>query len=427
MMQEVFRQPDWLGSTNIYEVNLRQYTPEGTIAAFVKHLPRLQEMGVDIVWFMPITPISKTNRKGSLGSYYACSSYVQVNPEFGTLDEFKAMVKQIQSMGMKVIIDWVANHTGWDHEWTMTRPDFYTKDAHGNFKPPVDTWEDVIHLNYMNGDLWKAMIHAMEFWVKECDIDGFRCDMAALVPLDFWATARRQIDTHKTLFWYGEFDQWGEEAYGNVFDASYTWHWMHIAQEYYKYKWKTVSLDAALTGYSYKKPYRHLRTFFTSNHDENSWNGTEYEKYGQMTLPLAVFNCTWKGIPLIYSGQEQPNHKRLLFFDKDLIDWKGKPALHEFYKTLLQFRKTHPVFQDHHHKVLTWRIGTSDHHAIFSFARTNLSHTYIVLLNFSDKRVRFNIEDTRLKGEYIDLFSGKKISLKDVHALDAWGYMVLYN
>ncbi len=146
-----------------------------------------------------------------------------------------------------------------------------------------------------------------------------------------------------------------------------------------------------------------------------------------MTLPLAVFSCTWKGIPLIYSGQEQPNHKRLLFFDKDLIAWKGKPALHEFYKILLNFRKTHPVFQDHHHKVLTWRIGTSDHHSIFSFARTNLSHTYIVLLNLSEKRVRFNIEDTRLKGEYTDLFSGKKISLKDVHALDAWGYLVLYS
>ncbi|MFN9115463.1 MAG: alpha-amylase family glycosyl hydrolase, partial [Bacteroidota bacterium] len=218
MMQEVFTQPKWMNSTNIYEVNLRQYTPEGTIAAFMKHLPRLQEMGIDVVWFMPVTPISKKHRKGSLGSYYACSSYVDVNPEFGTLEEFKSMVKQIQSMGMKFIIDWVANHTGWDHEWTRTNPDFYTKDGHGNFKPPVESWEDVIHLNFMNGDLWKAMISAMEFWVKECDIDGFRCDMAALVPLDFWAAARKQIDRHKTLFWLGEFDQWGEEAYGNVFD-----------------------------------------------------------------------------------------------------------------------------------------------------------------------------------------------------------------
>jgi alpha-amylase len=427
MMQEVFKQPDWMSGTNIYEVNLRQYTPEGTIKAFMKHLPRLHDMGVDVVWFMPVTPISHKNRKGTLGSYYACSSYVDVNPEFGTLNEFKEMVRTIQSMGMKVIIDWVANHTGWDHEWTKTNPDFYTKNEHGHFKPPVESWEDVIHLNYMNGDLWKAMIAAMEFWVTECDIDGFRCDMAALVPLDFWAAARRHIDRHKTLFWLGEFDQWGEEAFGNVFDASYTWHWMHVAQEFYRHKWKLGSLDAALTGYQHKKPHRHLRTFFTTNHDENSWNGTEYEKYGQMALPLAVFSCLWKGIPLLYSGQEQPNHKRLLFFDKDLIEWKGKPALHEFYKRLLSFRKTHPVFQNHPHKVITWRIGTSQHNNVFSFVRTDLTHSVIVLLNFSEHRVRFRIEDTRLKGEYKDLYTDRPVSLKDIHGLDPWGYMVLYS
>lgn len=424
-MQEVFKQPDWVGSTNIYEVNLRQYTREGTIAAFRAHLPRLKDMGVEVLWFMPIQPISSKNRKGSLGSYYACSSYVDVNPEFGTLDDFKSMVKEIHSLGMKVIIDWVANHTGWDHEWTQTNPDFYTKDHNGHFKPPVETWEDVIHLNYMNGDLWKAMIQDMEFWVKECDIDGFRCDMAALVPLDFWAAARRHIDTHKTLFWYGEFDQWGEEAYGKVFDASYTWHWMHVAQEYYKHRWKLVSLDAALTGYNHKKPAHHLRSFFTSNHDENSWNGTEYEKYGNMTLPLAVFSSMWKGIPLIYSGQELPNQKRLLFFDKDEIVWKGKPALHDFYKKLLTLRKTHPVFQTSYHNVLTWRISTTDNHSVFAFARTNLSHHLVVLLNFSDQRVRIQLDDQRLKGSYTDLFSGKSVTLKELHSLDPWGYVVL--
>jgi len=144
-------------------------------------------------------------------------------------------------------------------------------------------------------------------------------------------------------------------------------------------------------------------------------------------LPLAVFSCLWKGIPLIYSGQEQPNHKRLLFFDKDLIEWKGKPTLHEFYKKLLNFRKTHPVFQNHHHKVITWRIGTSQHNNVFSFVRTDLTHSVVVLLNFSEHRVRFRVEDTRIKGEYKDLFTDRPVSLKDIHGLDPWGYMVLYS
>ena len=185
------------------------------------------------------------------------------------------------------------------------------------------------------------------------------------------------------------------------------------------------ALDAALNGYSRKRPYGHLRTYFTTNHDENSWNGTEYEKYGNMALPLAVFSSMWKGIPLIYSGQELPNQKRLLFFDKDEIVWKGKPALHDFYKKLLNLRKTHPVFQTAYHQVLTWRISTTDNHSVFAFARTNLSHHLVVLLNFSDQRVRIQLDDQRLKGSYTDLFSGKTVTLKDLHTIDPWGYIVL--
>ncbi|MFO0414546.1 MAG: alpha-amylase family glycosyl hydrolase [Bacteroidota bacterium] len=417
----------WVHTTNIYEVNVRQYTPEGTFKAFSKHLPRLKEMGVEVIWLMPVTPISLLNRKGSLGSYYACSSYVAINPEYGNLQDFRELVGEIHRLDMKIIIDWVANHTGWDHEWTKTHPDFYHRNHDGSFRPPVADWEDVIHLNFDNENMRETMIRSMQFWVDEFGIDGFRCDMAMMVPLYFWQEARTRLDKIKSLFWLGEFDQWGEEQYGQVFDVSYTWHWMHVAQEYFHKYQKMHSLDAALSGYNRKRPYAHLKSFFTSNHDENSWNGTEHEKYGPMAIPLAVFSCLWNGIPLIYSGQELPNHKRLHFFDKDLIEWNEKPALHLFYSKLLHFRKEHPALANGQHHSITWRISTTDLSHLFSFVRrTGNGKEVIVVLNLSSQPHKFSFNDGRVAGIYTNLFTGKEADLSKKFSIDPWGYLVLY-
>ncbi len=419
--------PDWVTTTNIYEVNLRQYTKEGTFKAFARHLPRLKDMGVEVIWFMPVTPISTKNRKGTLGSYYACSSYVQTNPEFGTMDEFKSLVQQIHGLGMKVIIDWVANHTGWDHEWTVAHPEYYSKNADGTFKPPVENWEDVIHLNFNNPALREAMIDAMKFWVEECDIDGFRCDMAMLVPLYFWLQARKELDAVRPLFWLGEFDQWGgDESYASAFDVSYSWHWMHISETFYKNKSKLAVLDNALGGYQLKQPYKHIRSFFTTNHDENSWNGTEYEKYGDAAIPFAVFCSMWNGIPLIYSGQELPNQKRLAFFDKDEIKWKATPKLHTFYQTLLRFRKQHPALKAASRSVITWRIATTQLDELFSFVRKAGTREVITILNFSNQKVKFQINDTRLAGSFIDLFTGNEHSITEQFTIAPWGYLILH-
>jgi alpha-amylase len=416
---------EWVHSTNIYEVNLRQYTSEGTFKAFATHLPRLKDMGVEVIWLMPITPISVKNRKGTLGSYYACSSFVNTNPEFGSIEEFKQLVENIHALGMKVIIDWVANHTGWDHEWTISHPDYYSQDSTGNFVPPVENWEDVIHLNFYNHNLRLAMIDAMKFWVEECKIDGFRCDMAMLVPVDFWHQARTVLDQIKKLFWLGEFDQWNEEIYAHVFDVSYTWHWMHKSEVYYQKERKINELDKALNSYQLKKPFQHIRSFFTSNHDENSWNGTEYEKYGKMAIPLAVFSCTWNGIPLIYSGQELPNTKRLQFFDKDEIQWTANPELHQFYKTLLLLRKEHPALLAGHKEVITWRIATDHPDQLFCFARKNKERELIVVLNFSDQQINFSLRDLRIRGEFLNVINGDKQNGADDFNIDPWGYIIL--
>lgn len=424
-MSTDFKPADWVHSTNIYEVNLRQYTTEGTFAAFAKHLPRLKDMGVEVIWFMPVTPISVKNRKGTLGSYYACSSYTTANTEFGTVHEFKELVNEIHSLGMKVIIDWVANHTGWDHEWTISHPEYYTQDHHGKFKPPVENWEDVIHLNFHNPATRRAMIDAMKFWVQECKIDGFRCDMAMLVPVDFWKEARTELDQLRKLFWLGEFDQWNDEPFAHVFDVSYSWHWMHITEEFYKKHLPIVELDKALNGYQHKQPFQHIRSFFTTNHDENSWNGSEYEKYGEMAIPLAVFCCTWNGIPLIYSGQEQINKKRLHFFDKDEIEWTDKPALHKFYAKLFKLRKQHPALLSGHKDVITWRIATDHPNQLFCFVRKNKDKEIIVTLNFSDKKINYHLHDLRVRGEFENVFTGRTKNISDSFTIDPWSYKIM--
>src|SRR5688500_3612468 len=229
-MNEPFKPVPWSHNTNIYEVNVRQYTQEGTFRAFEKELPRLKDMGVEILWFMPITPISKEKRLSVLGSYYACSDYTAINPEFGDLADFKALVQAAHSLHMKVIIDWVANHTGWDHIWTKQHPEYYRRDMHGNFFDPHG-WADVIDLNYDHPVLHKAMISAMEFWVRECNIDGFRCDMAMLVPLNFWRSARTHLDSIKKLFWLAECE---EINYHEVFDATYAWKLLHKMEAYWR-------------------------------------------------------------------------------------------------------------------------------------------------------------------------------------------------
>jgi alpha-amylase len=330
---------NWFDSTNIYEVNVRQYTKEGTFASFSTHLDRLKSMGVKTLWFMPITPISEKNKKGTLGSYYACSDYTAINPEFGNLNDFKALVEKAHSLGMKVIIDWVANHTGWDHIWTKQHPEWYKRDANGEFNK-ASGMDDIIELDFSNKAMRKEMIRCMEYWVNECDIDGYRCDLAFWVRVDFWEEAIPIVNKTKALFWLAEYDPIEYPEYMSVFNAAYTWKWMHQSEDFAKNRLDWNVLKPLLDQY---ESVPGIKAWFTSNHDENSWNGTEYEKYGEMALPLAVFSCTWKGLPLLYSGQELPNLKRLLFFDKDVIEWNDELKLHHFYKLLLELHSTHPA------------------------------------------------------------------------------------
>lgn len=393
-MDASFKTVDWMKDKTIYEVNLRQYTEAGTFKAFQSHIPRLKEMGVEVLWFMPVTPISEKGRKGSLGSYYACSSYTKLNSEFGNEQDFLSLIQLAHKHEMKVIIDWVANHTGREHEWMEPHPDWFSRDEDGNFTER-NGWDDVVDLNFENQDMRAALIGAMQYWVRTFNIDGFRCDMAHLVPLDFWSTARKACETIKPLFWLAECE---DIEYHSVFDASYAWSWMH---ETTKIQDSGVNeIYNQLHAYA-QYPKGAYKLFFTSNHDENTWNGTEYEKYGVAAKAWAVFTFMWKGIPLIYSGQELPNYKRLAFFDKDPIDWKNEPQLASFYKTLIQLRKQYACIIEGD----SFNLPTSSNQ-VMAFLRYNEKQTILVVLNFSQQIQKVELAHDYLKGQFTNAFSG---------------------
>ena len=397
---------EWKHHTNIYEVNVRQYTKEGTFRAFEKEMPRLKEMGVKTLWFMPITPISQKVKKGTMGSQYAAHDYVSINPEFGNLEDFKHLVNEAHKLGFNVIIDWVANHTGWDHVWTVSHPEYYLHDEDGKFHI-ASGMDDIIELDYKNPEMRQAMIDAMKFWVKETNIDGFRCDLASWVEVDFWEQARPEVEKIKPLFFIGEFDELDNPEYGKVFDASYSWTWMHKTEDYYKKNLPLSDLKNLLQKYS-EIGDNSMRAWFTTNHDENTWNGTEYEKYGLIAKPLAVFSATWNGVPLLYSGQELPNMKRLEFFEKDVIEWNGDNQMASFYKTLLNLKSRNPALRGGDSNVSTYLLKTSADDKILAYVRKNGKDEVLVVLNMSKEGVKFTINDSQLSGSFNNVFENKK-------------------
>jgi len=414
----------WSAQSNIYEVNLRQYSSSGSIKEFEKHLPRLKDMGVEILWFMPITPIGKEGRKMTgkeLGSYYAVKDYKGFNEEFGTMDDWKSFVKKAQGMGFKVITDWVANHSAPDNPWMKIHPQFYEKDSAGHFIAPFD-WTDVRKLNYRNSELRDSMISAMKFWLTETGIDGFRCDVAEEVPTDFWKACIDSLRKIKNVFMLAE----GEKAslHEAGFDATYTWEMMHAMTDLYKGKRSLSQFDSALNASIAKFPAGAYRMYFTANHDENSWNGTEFEKYGVAYKTFAVFSQTmYQSVPLIYSGQESMNKKRLKFFVKDTISWKGQYEMSGFYKTMLALRKSNPALSA---GASYKRLPGSNDKAIFAYQREKDGHKVIIVLNLSKQPQIFTIKDTAVDGEPSDVFTGmkKKLSSSQTFSIEPWGYFV---
>jgi glycosidase len=413
--------PDWIMQGNIYEVNTRQYTTEGTFNAFAAHLDRLKEMGVQTVWFMPINPISKKDRKGPLGSYYAVSDYTGINPEYGNLEDWKSLVKKIHDKGMKVLIDWVPNHTGADHPWLKSHPGFFVKDSTGQAATMFD-WTDTRVLDYKNTEMQDSMIAAMKYWVTETGIDGYRVDVAWNVPGEFWKKCIPQLKgVNNNLFFLAE----GDRAYlmTSGFDAYYPWEMFKMMIKVAAGERPAFALDSIKAKYDTTYPKEAIPMYFTSNHDENSWNKSDYATFpGPVHAPFAVFTQTMGGtVPLVYSGQEEPLLRPLPFFEKDSIVF-GKFERAKFYSTLQKLRAGNEALAA---DASFRKVKAGDEKAVYAFVREKAGKKILVILNLSNKEQAIKISDKELLGKTYNVFMGTDETLGEPEwKMEPWGYAV---
>ena len=428
---------DWIKNNVVYEVNTRQFNSGGTFKSFMPEIPRIKALGVDVLWFMPVYPIGQLNRKGGLGSYYSIKNYHEINPEFGTMDDFKATVNAAHAQGMKVILDWVGNHTAWDHPWVTEHPDWYVHDSTGKIVTPWD-WTDVAQLNFKNPELRKAMIAEMKFWVDQCNIDGFRCDVAFLVPRSFWEEARIALEKDKPLFMLAEMEN------NKDIDPNPPGYMEKAFDAYYGWTLHSASADCAkgkITGREFVNKFTEARALFPakammlsflSNHDENTWNGTIEEKYADKWLVFSVLNYTLQNsLPLIYNGEEANNTKRLLFFEKDPITSWSDTSRYAWYRTMNHLKHTHPALQNGawgaKEEVLKVTGGDEN---IYAFRRTSEGQTVTVIVNLSSKQQWIQAVGDRTLDGTEKTYVKSPVMIKHIGQgmpLDAWGYAVIVN
>jgi glycosidase len=417
---------DWSKNANIYEVNIRQYTEEGTINAFREHLPRLKEMGVDILWLMPVQPIGELNRKGSLGSYYSVKDYKAVNPELGTMQDFKDLVNEAHEMGMYVILDWVANHSSWDNTWAFEHPEYYVKNEDGTFHSPYD-WTDVIQFDYDNPAMRDSMTRALKFWIEEADIDGYRCDVAGMVPTDFWNDAVAQLKQIKPVFMLAE-DEDNLSLLEYAFDMNYSWKLLHLMNDMAKGEKNVKDLWAYINWNNQTYSPEDYRMNFITNHDENSWNGTVKERMGDAAKAFAVLTYTIPGMPLVYSGQEAGNEKALRFFEKDTIDWSNL-VYNNFYTKLNKLKEDNQALWNGLAGGDMFNLNATEDEDVFAFVRVKDDNKLVVIINFSPEKRSFQTGNEAVIGFFKDVFTNENVEIAEGTQFDLqpWSYIVLTN
>ncbi len=426
--------PEWAAQGVLYECNTRQFSAQGNFAGIEAQLPRLRNLGVDILWLMPIHPIGVERRKGALGSPYSVRDYYAINPDFGTLEDFKRLVQSAHQQEIKLILDWVPNHTSWDAVWKNKHPEYYTR-YQGDFTvpinekgEPIEDWSDVCDLDYSNPALREAMIQAMQYWVRECDIDGFRVDMAGMVPNDFWAQVRPALDSIKPLFMLSE---WQDEPahFTTCFNANYGWKWKDVTRDIAAGRQTPRSLDTLLRYLNNFYPEHYFQLYFTQNHDENTWNGTEVELYGPAADAFNVLAFTWQGIPMLYNGQEDGLDERLEFFEKSPIHWK-KYAKQDFFTRLCELRHGNQAVWAGRAGGTLQKISNDKEDQVYAFSREKNGDRIVVVLNLSKERASVTLRPANaLLGPYANVFGRSTMQMtKEVTLnLKPWDYIVLSN
>ena len=420
--------PDWSRDAVIYQINTRQYSQAGTFKAVEADLDRINALGVDILWLMPIHPIGEAKRKGGLGSPYAVRDFRKVNPELGTEADFRSLVDAVHARGMKLIIDWVPNHSAWDNWMITERPDWYTRDANGEMQHPPDTdWVDVADLNYDNSELRDYMRESLAYWVEEFNIDGYRCDVAGMVPTDFWNSVRPRLDSIKPVFMLAEWQQ--PELHEKAFDASYAWRWKEIMQGIVKGENTAADLTGYYADYKSDWPANAMRMAYTDNHDQNTWDGLTQEIYGDAYETAIVLQFTGEGIPLIYNGQECNNRNRLEFFEKDEVVWNCNDPIGELFSGLVDLKTNVPALHNAPWGARQVSIKTTNPENVFSFVREKDGSKIVVTANLSDAPQTFQYLDEAAMGSYTVFSTGTGTAAEVVitegeKMLPAWGWSV---
>lgn len=431
----------------IYEANIRQYSPEGTFDAFTAEIPQLKDLGVKVIWLMPIHPVSMKKRKATgdlsvedikdpeerkkyLGSYYAVSDYTAVNPDFGTKEDLDELVKTAHDNGMYVILDWVANHTGWDHKWLEEHPEYYTQNEAGEPVDPLNPetgeswgWTDVADLNYENKELWKAMTNDMKYWVKEHNIDGFRADVAGEVPTEFWDQAVKQLKEIKPVFMLAESEE--KELFHNSFDMGYNWEGHHLMNQIAQGKASVKAWDEYMKKIDTTYQGDDYLMNFVTNHDENSWNGTVFERMGDASEAMVALTYTIPGVPLIYSGQEYDMDKRLKFFEKDTIP-KTKGKMWPILEKLGELKNTNKALHGAKEAAEYKRLTTSADQKVLAFERSKDGSRVVYVANLSSKPVEFTID---VHGDLKPYLGKNDFQMEEnkKYKFQPWEYVILVN
>ncbi len=427
----VVTHPAWSRRAVIYEVNVRQFTPKGTLRAVELQLPRLRRLGVDIIWLMPVQPIGVKNRKGPLGSPYSIADYTAVNPALGTEADARSLVRSAHRLGMKVLLDWVANHTAFDHAWITAHPEWYVHRADGTIVNARDNeghdtdWTDVAELNYDDPAMRRAMLAAMRWWLERTGMDGFRCDVAGGVPMDFWVEARARLKAVQPgLFMLAEAEA---PAFHAAFDMTYAWTLHHLLNEVAQGRKGAEALDAYFAADDSLYPRDAFRLAFTTNHDENSWSGSEFERMGANHLPAFVVAATsLRSMPLLYTGQEASLHKRLRFFEKDTVTWTDT-SLVGFYRAMVDLKHRQPALANGAWGGAQRVIRTNGGDRVYAYTRTRGANTVLVAVNFGDAPARAAYAALSPTGRYTDWFTRTVVPLggEGVIEIPAHGYRVL--
>ena len=411
----------------LYEMNIRQLTPEGTFEAAAKHLPFLRDLGVDAVWLMPPYPIGKEGRKGALGSYYSVQDYCDVNPEFGTLEQFDEFVAEAHRLGMKVLLDWVANHTARDARWLREKSyDWYERDAQGAAAVPWD-WTDTAKLNYANHDVWRGQIDAMLYWIENRAIDGFRCDMAMLVPIEFWQEVSAALHAVKPdVFMLAEAEELN--LFDRAFNACYAWEMHHLLCDIARGCCRVDALRRYIYTDRERYPQSALRMMFTSNHDENSWSGSEFTRMGDaVKVMVALTFVLPQGLPLIYTGQEVGYDHSFEFFDRDPLPSLKPNEWSDFYRTLAALKHRSAALDSGENGGSFVEIRNNAEDCLMTFVREKENSRVVCIMNVSPWHIHTDYHTGIYAGEYRDSFTGEKVVLHEhvERDMSPWSFEII--